>query len=65
VPPYCRAAPNDSAPLKQIAAILLNDRKDPKGALIAFRAALPVEHDSEERAKLEAMIAGLEQANAK
>jgi tetratricopeptide (TPR) repeat protein len=56
------AAPNDSAPLKQIAAILLNDRKDSKGALIAFRAALPIEHDPEERAKLQAMIAGLEKA---
>jgi choline-sulfatase len=56
------AAPNDSAPLKQIAAILLNDRKDPKGALIAFRAALPIEHDPEERAKLKTMIEGLERA---
>jgi arylsulfatase A-like enzyme/Flp pilus assembly protein TadD len=55
------AAPKDPVPLKQIAAILLNDRKDSNGALAAFRAALPLEHDPEERAKLETMITGLSQ----
>jgi tetratricopeptide (TPR) repeat protein len=59
------AAPKDPAPLKQIGAILLNDRKDPNAALVAFRAALLLEHDPVERAKLDTMIAGLSQATGK
>jgi tetratricopeptide (TPR) repeat protein len=53
------AAPTDSGFLKRIAAILLHDRKDPEGALAASRAALAVERDPGERAKLEAFVAQL------
>lgn len=56
------AAPGESLFLKQIAAILLNDRKDTAGALAVFRAALAVERDPGERAKLDALISGLSRA---
>jgi arylsulfatase A-like enzyme/Tfp pilus assembly protein PilF len=54
------AAPGDSQFLKQIGAILLNDRKDPRGALAAFRAALALERDPQERAQITTMISELE-----
>jgi len=54
-----KAAPGDSTFLKQTAAILLNDRNDPDGALAAFRAALAVERDPAESQKLAAVISGL------
>jgi arylsulfatase A-like enzyme/Flp pilus assembly protein TadD len=53
------AAPRDSQFFKQIAAILLNDRKDRGGALAAYRAALEVERDPKEREQLATIIADL------
>jgi len=57
-----RAAPNDSTYPKIMAAILLKDRHDFAGALAGFRAALAVERDPGERARLEAIIAELSKA---
>jgi choline-sulfatase len=59
------ASPGDSKFPKQIAAILLNDRHDPAGALAAFRAALAVEKDPGERKKLEEIIGELAQGTGR
>jgi arylsulfatase A-like enzyme/Flp pilus assembly protein TadD len=57
-----RAAPAESTYLKTAAAILLQDKGDPQAALAAFRAALAVERDAGEKARLEAVIAELSKA---
>jgi len=61
----CEAAPNDPQFFKKIATILLNDRRDPEGALAAFRAALAVERDPKERAQLAASISELSRSTGK
>lgn len=56
------AAPGNPQLLKNIAVILLKDRNDTEGALVAFRGALALERDPEERAKLDAIVEKLSRA---
>ncbi len=59
------AAPGNSRFLKQIGAILRKDRNDPQGALVAYRAALALERDPQERVQLAAIVSDLTRATGK